>query len=477
MSKSSYNLVDYVEDYIYTWEERPFNEVDSLVFSWFTYLHFEASSAMQKAGQENYGEQGQQSEQTAESSGSGPFRMPILRRATNRIVNWKVWDREAFGRVFKKEFEDEGVELKELYRAEEFEALVKDVNDPEEKLRLLAAMACSPRYRSVRLYDYRNELDALEEENGKQFAAVTYQISDALFYVAYRGTDRSFTGWKEDFLMSLDEPVPSQRLALSYLEEMADKLPGSILVGGHSKGGNLAVDASARCRESVQERIRAVYTHDGPGFLGVELEYEGFAKIRDRIHKTIPQSSLIGLAFNQEAEYRIIESNESGIMQHEPISWQVKEDHFIYRDKLTSESLHMYHKVNNWLELLDMEERRRFIDAVFMILEQSGTDNFGDLYANWKTYIPVTIRAIADLDDDLQKFMLDIIRQFIKADGKAPAVKEHKEHKEHHRFRRFLPHAVRGADVSVENETEESDDTEEQTEENPNEKGMIPDEQ
>lgn len=467
----TYNLVNYTEEYLYTFEERPFNEVDSLVLSWFCYMNLEASHAMREAQKEEkvikktavpqkraQKHKHLRARAIRTAAQAVPGSVAMIRKATNHITGWKVWDREAFGTVFRKEFKDAGVKLKELFCAEEFQALVRDTGRVEERIRALTAMASSPRFRSVKLFDYRNELDAVEEENGKQFAAVTFQLTPELFYVAYRGTDRTFTGWKEDFRMTLEEPVPSQRLALSYLEEIADKLPGRILVGGHSKGGNLAVDAAARCRAEVQARIDAVYTHDGPGFIGRDLDTPGFARIRDRIHKTIPQSSLVGLALCQEAEHQIIQTCENGIAAHDPITWQVEDNHFIIRDKLTPESRRMYRKVNNWLEDLSLEDRKLFIDCIFGILESTGEDNFVDLYNNWQTNIPAALRALVDMDEDMQKFLRQVLLQFLTADagqrkddesGNEEDKEEEKKEKRRLHLSDFRKLTVRGADVEV----------------------------
>lgn len=47
---------------------------------------------------------------------------------------------------------------------------------------------------------------------------------------------------------------------------MASLAAGSVWVGGHSKGGNLAVFSAACTFPDITPRIRAVFNYDGPGF-------------------------------------------------------------------------------------------------------------------------------------------------------------------------------------------------------------------
>lgn len=127
----------------------------------------------------------------------------------------------------------------------------------------MTALAASPRFRNIQMLGYTEQFDAAEE---KQFAAVCFQITPDLCYIAFRGTDSTLVGWKEDFNMAFKCPVPSQKTAVRYLTDAARHCRGKILVGGHSKGGNLAVYAAVKCSEDIQKRIERVYSHDGPGF-------------------------------------------------------------------------------------------------------------------------------------------------------------------------------------------------------------------
>ena len=168
-----------------------------------------------------------------------------------------------------------------------------------DDLRLLRALAGTRRFGGARLSGFVNRFDPAGE---KQFAALTIRPEADLPYVAFRGTDGTLVGWKEDFNMAASTSVPSQREAAAYLNAAADALAGSLRAGGHSKGGNLAVYAAAFCHAPVQARVAAVYSHDGPGFLPQIVESAAYRRIRGRVHAFVPQSSVVGMLLHHDEE-------------------------------------------------------------------------------------------------------------------------------------------------------------------------------
>jgi hypothetical protein len=333
-------------------EQLPFTEVDGLILSWFAYL-----------------------------------RMP---EAYADIYSWK------------------GMKLLDIYRGEYFEEMFRDVLYRDATQELLAAAAASPRFRNLRMFHYMEEMD---EDLDKQFAAVTFKIRDGLYYIAFRGTDQSFAGWKEDMNMSLDGPIPSQMAAVRYLETVRRKVRGSLMVGGHSKGGNLASYAAGKCSRACQKRIAAGYSYDGPGFQKEVLEDSGFANVKDRLHKLLPQSSIIGMFFEQECEYEIVKSHERGILQHNPFSWEIVERKFVVQNKLTPDALILCKGINNWIEGLTQEDRELFITSIFDILKETGESDFNEFHVNLQQNIPVIAKKIVHMEKETRQFLLHSLQQ------------------------------------------------------------------
>ena len=246
----------------------------------------------------------------------------------------------------------------------------------KKDLALLEAVAGSARFDNIRLSFYRS---ILIPEEDTQFAAMTIFLEDGSAYIAFRGTDSTLTGWKEDFNMTFQTSIPAQRLALEYVQEFAEAHPIPIWMGGHSKGGNLAVYAAAKCGELLQKRIVEVHNQDGPGFSEAMMNDPGYRAILPKLRSYVPQSSVIGMLLEHEEPYTIIKSNQVGIMQHDPYSWQVLGPNFQRVEELTADSRFLDRTFKNWLSQMSNEERSEFFDTVFELLESTGAEHTGEI--------------------------------------------------------------------------------------------------
>lgn len=346
------NIIAYTQENLTTFDEFPFTSVDSLILSSAAYVHF-------------------------------PDIIP-------EVISWR------------------GIRLQELYCAEYFEEMFHNIPLLEDTKQLFFALAASPRFRNIRIMGYTEQFDLTTE---KQFSAVTFQIQPNLYYIAFRGTDSTLIGWKEDFNMTFKSPIPSQEEAVRYIEKAALYCPGTLLTGGHSKGGNLAVYAAAMCRENIQERIYKVYTHDGPGFLETILQRKEFQRISSRIEKTLPQSSVIGMMLEHRENFDIVKSNGLGLLQHDQFTWEIEGNHFIYIDHLTKNARFTDKTLTDWLHNLTEEERERFVDALYGVLSANSLTSIDDFKADWQTAIPATLHALSQLDGDTKKFILHTLKK------------------------------------------------------------------
>ena len=246
----------------------------------------------------------------------------------------------------------------------------------KKDLELLKAVAESARFDNIRMSFYRS---ILIPEEDTQFAAVTIFLEDGSAYIAFRGTDNTLTGWKEDFNMSFQSSIPAQHLALSYMQEFAEVHAIPLWMGGHSKGGNLAVYAAAKCGQLLQKRIVEVYSQDGPGFSTDMMDNPGYRSILPKVRSYVPQSSVIGMLLEHEEPYTIIRSNQIGIMQHDPYSWMVMGANFLQVEQLTADSRFLDRTFKNWLSNMTKEERSEFFDTVFALLESTGAEQASEI--------------------------------------------------------------------------------------------------
>lgn len=302
--------------------------------------------------------------------------------------------------------ENEEVTLKEAYSKIQRQGTTGRVLQAED-VDLFPRLANSIRFGNLKLTGFINRIDPIAE---KQFSAVTVLLPNDAIYVAYRGTDNTIVGWKEDFNMSFSDLVASQTEAVKYLEMIAKKYPKEkILVGGHSKGGNLAVYAAVFCDSSIQERIVKVYNNDGPGFSDKVVESKEYKKMVKKVHTYIPQTSIIGRLLNHKEETTIIKSTQVGIMQHDLYSWQLIGDKFV-KDELTNSSEFIDKKITNWLREVSPEQRGEFFDVLFEILNATNAKTLSEISSNWFSSAKAMLTTYKNLDPESKKILIQTFK-------------------------------------------------------------------
>lgn len=289
--------------------------------------------------------------------------------------------------------------------------LVKDIRKKvfmREDYPMLKLLAKSERFGSVKVFGYENTID---EESQTQFSAVTYQIDGGTYFVAFRGTDSTLVGWKEDFNMTFLCPVPAQALAVQYVNRMCQDFKNNIIVGGHSKGGNLAIYGSAFCQKDIQDRIEIIYNFDGPGFMEEVLDREEYDRIRDRIKTFLPQSSIAGLLLNREEETTIIRSNEViNVMQHDTFSWKIEKNHFLYTTSLSDSSKIIDSTLKGWIGGLKPHQREEFVDAIFGILGESDAKTLKDFRHHGFSHARAVAKAIRNVDETTETMITETLK-------------------------------------------------------------------
>ncbi|MDR1095648.1 MAG: DUF2974 domain-containing protein [Spirochaetaceae bacterium] len=282
-------------------------------------------------------------------------------------------------------------------------------------LKFLETVKDLPRYADTAMCAFADHFDKDAE---KQFSAVTFiPEKGAVPYIAFRGTDDSIVGWKEDFNMSFTDSIPAQLEAVGYLEAAARRFNGAFHAGGHSKGGNLAVYAAAHCPEKVRNRIITVYNNDGPGISSATAAKPGYAEIAPRILTFIPQTSIVGLLFEHKDDYTVVKSNERGFMQHSPFSWAVKRDAFHCLEAVSPESRYINQTLTDWLAGMDNKRRRQFIDALFAIFKETGVSNFSDLTADWLKSATKILKAVHHYDKETKEMLLSTFASLLGIAG------------------------------------------------------------
>ena len=346
-------IIDYLKEYGgYSLREKPFNEVDNLVLSQFSYLKFDGMVPGTKEGKK-------------------------------------------------------AVSLRSLDLHKEKRKLFADERFLEENQALYQGMRESIRFSGLKLNYYENIINT---ETETQFSAVTLFLEDGTVYVAYRGTDETLVGWKEDLNLAFSQPVRGQLRSVEYLNQVGEKLSGRFYVGGHSKGGNFAVYGAVNCRRDIQDRILGVFSNDGPGFRPEIRKEWNDEWMKDRVVKIIPHSSLVGLLLEFHAvNYKVVESKTMGVLQHNPFTWLVQEDGFAEVKEVYKGRKFLDETLNQWILSLDEGELHTFVETLYEVVSASEAATLLEFTADWKTSVTAVVAAIKDLEEETASMLKKIV--------------------------------------------------------------------
>ncbi len=299
------------------------------------------------------------------------------------------------------------VTLQQLKAHPDFDKLFKNVWFENQNRKLFDGMLASRRFRHLKMNCYTNIIETGWET---QFSAITFLLEDGTHYIVYRGTDENIVGWKEDLNMAFMDPVPGQEYSVKYLNMVMGRLHQPFYIGGHSKGGNLAVYAAMNCPKEVQERIIKVYNMDGPSFRPQVLEKYDYAAIEHKTVKILPHSSLVGMIFEQGMNYRVVKSKALGLLQHDPFSWHVKFGRFVDVGQVFEGQKFMNDTLNEWILSLNEEQLKAFVDTLYQVISATEKDNLIDFSADWRASLESMTVAVKEVDESTMKVVKETLK-------------------------------------------------------------------
>ena len=335
-------------------KDHPFNEVDALILSELVYIHFE--NIVPAVGQEGC--------ITIKDAG-----LRYQRSKTREMLYYK---------------------------------------DKED---LFEELAMCPRFASMTLCNYVSTLDI---EAQQQFAAMHINITPNLTFIAFRGTDSTVTGWREDFNMSYMMPVPAQQSAVEYVNQTAKGMFKKYWIGGHSKGGNLAIYSGTFCNPRIQKKIVRINSFDGPGFNRKMIDDTAYRLIEDKIAAYVPESSIVGMLMEHEEDYKVVQSTEFGLLQHEGFSWLVERDVFVLANDVGEFSKSFSVTLKNWLAGMSTEQRKGVVDAFFDVFVQAGIHDFMEIADMDVKTAGALVKAVAKVPQEHRERMGKLIKLLIE---------------------------------------------------------------
>lgn len=274
--------------------------------------------------------------------------------------------------------------------------------------RLLETLVSCPRYKDLPVFGYESALD-----EDAQFGALCVGVTKDLTCVSFRGTDDTMIGWKEDCALAFNDPVPAQEMSADYLGRVAAATQGPLLITGHSKGGNLAVYSAATASSKVRARIKSIVSCDGPGVNHALLSAAEYQEIADKIHKFVPQSSVVGMLFESDNRYTVISSDGLGLLQHSAFSWQIMGGNLVRRAQPTATSQYVNGVIKQWLDDMDVEKRRVFVTALFEVLATADLTSVDQIDAKFLLRLPSALLKMRSVDPALRAQLRSEIRALI----------------------------------------------------------------
>lgn len=272
------------------------------------------------------------------------------------------------------------------------------------------------RYSTLRITHIRN---VFSKSKNTQFYAMVYEI-DEMRFIIYRGTDNTIAGWKEDFLTAVNDEVPSQKLALEYLEEIvANDKEHNYTIIGHSKGGNLAYYAFFNSKPETKDRIISCYNLDGNGFRNDNYHYKEF---KPKIVKIIPSDDVVGSVFDSYMHHTIVKSSAFSIWAHDVTTWQLDPNDYtklLEVKNLTRASHALKVSLNSWVNNLSTQQIDDFLDFIFTIVDLDKPKTINELFTNLNNNRLKYLKSIdsfpAERKKELRKMTANFLKDYLNA--------------------------------------------------------------
>lgn len=310
--------------------------------------------------------------------------------------------------------------IKDFLKSEYFDAMFSDGITDTNNRDFMYEICASRRFRDIRIVDISSEQNFCED---KQFAAMIFELDNKTDVVAFRGTDGSLVGWKEDLILSFRDEIPSHSAAVAYIDQFygrkGPRRGRRLYITGHSKGGNLAIYASAMAEPSIRKNIVKVFSLDGPGFSRNTSDQisEALKETPLDIERIIPKGSVIGVLLNAFGNCTVVSSDEWGIMQHMAYSWEIDEEtlYYVVVEAQNWGSEFVDRTIENWLEFATDEQRELVVETIFALLEDNQLQTVSDLKALSAGDAIDLISQLRHMDEETRIVAREIIRNLARS--------------------------------------------------------------
>ena len=346
------NLYSYIKKYKNkTFQEKKFNDIDNMIFSMIAYNSFEK----------------------------------IMDEVDDNTIY-------SFGKRFMEKYTFKIISLRGLMY--------------EDPYKILKEIYKTKRYKDVLIEDYEYIYSDVT-----QFCAMTFKIDKNLSYIAFEGTDHSLVGWKEDGEMACFYPISSQKYAIKYLKKHINIFGPRYIVGGHSKGGNLALVGTMNLKPLQQYKVKKIYNNDGPGLRLKQFKSRKYKMVKHKYIHIVPSTSVVGILLRND-KYFVVSCRKKNIYSHSCASWDIDDDKLI-ESELSIKSKRLERSLISWLDKHNDNERKKLINDIFKMLEDSKIENVTEL-KSIKRLVSIYFKS-RKLDKETQDLFWDLISYNFKS--------------------------------------------------------------
>lgn len=343
-------VYDYIDEYgKYTFDEKSFNEVDGMIFSFISYANLRE----------------------------------IMRN--NKTIT----------------IHEAGKKHLDLYPDKD-----KNIIAVKEGNKLLRYMKDCNRYKDVVLmnHEYIGNKDI-------QFGVISLEYQKNHVFISYEGTDELLSGWKEDLFLGSIFPTETHKLAIKYLNKHYTFSNKKIILGGHSKGGNLALVAGMYANIFVKHRIKKIYNGDGPGLLEKEFQSKRYQSIKKKYIHIIPNYSIIGMILQHEKD-KVVKATKKSILAHNITCWEIDKNHFI-KTELSTFSKEFDKGITDWIQNTKKEDKEELALALDQIMKSTNISSLLELKENYHKVIKM-IQESQNIKESTKKRIFELLKIVMK---------------------------------------------------------------
>ena len=290
------------------------------------------------------------------------------------------------------------------------EAKVQITGSDENHLDLMALAAASRRFGALLLSDYA---DVFNPEPPVQFSCVCFHDDADFSFLAYRGTDNSIAGWKEDFMISFTR-TEAQELALAYA--CAHIRPDRRwYLGGHSKGGNLALYTACLLEGAQWDCVERVYLLDGPGLCPEVMDPARIERIDRKTRRIIPRFSIVGKLLEPNiTDTSIVRATGLGVSQHSMLTWGVDHGELALTQENDAMSLWINEKIRGWSDEISPENRALCVDELFDALSAGGAQTVNEIKFFGPDGVDAILKRLHEKSDVTKHTLTDLPKYAVK---------------------------------------------------------------